>query len=335
MKILLVQTSFLGDTILSTPVIAGLKKIYPDGKIWMMTTPLSSQLVQRDPLLEGVIAFDKRGNDAGLGGMLKMRRTITRMNFDVVYSLHRSFRTSMLLWLCHIPKRIGFKNARFSRVYHQICKRNPKDHDVIRNLFILSTSASLDSLDTTLRLFAPPKEDVDADVVNSLSTLSQYVVMIPGSAWKTKMWHWQGYREVAKYFLDKGYAVVLLGALSDKTVNDKVSNGLNVFDFAGKSIPDAMYIVKNARLVICNDSMALHMASAFKVPNVAIFCATSPEFGFAPWENNARVVEKTDLSCKPCHRHGKQICPTGTEACMNDLSHEEVIEAARKLLNIQ
>ncbi|MCJ7773738.1 MAG: hypothetical protein MUP22_11475, partial [Desulfobacterales bacterium] len=73
MKILLVQTSFLGDTILSTPVIAGLKKIYPDAKIWMMTTPLSSQLVIRDPLLEGVITFDKRGTDAGFRGLLNMR----------------------------------------------------------------------------------------------------------------------------------------------------------------------------------------------------------------------------------------------------------------------
>jgi len=335
MKILLVQTSFLGDTILSTPVISGLKKIYPDAKIWMMTTQLSSQLVTRDPLLEDVIIFDKRGVDAGFSGLLKIRRTIKSMNFDMVYSLHRSFRTSVLLWMCNIPKRIGFKNARLNSVYHRLCERNPKDHDVIRNLSILSKDISLESLETRLRLFTPQEKDVDADILKIISKFNKYIVMAPGSAWNTKMWHWQGYREAVKYFLNKGFGVVLMGALSDKTVNDKVSNGLDVYDSAGKSISDAMYIVKNAKLMICNDSMALHMASAFKVPNVSIFCATSPEFGFAPWENNAIVVEKKDLACKPCHRHGKQTCPNGTDACMNNLSHDEVIEAASKLLNIQ
>jgi len=335
MKILLVQTSFLGDTILSTPVIAGLKKLYPDAKIWMMTTPLSSQLVIRDPLLEDVIIYDKRGVDAGFRGLLKMRRTIKSMNFDRVYSLHRSFRTSVLLWMCNIPKRIGFKNARLNRIYHRLCERSPKDHDVIRNLSILSKDISLESLETELRLFTPQEKDVDTDVLKTILKFNKYIVMAPGSAWNTKMWHWQGYREAVKYFLNKGFGVVLMGALSDKTVNDKVSNGLDVYDSAGKSISDAMYIVKNAKLMICNDSMALHMASAFKIPNVAIFCATSPEFGFAPWENSAIVVEKDDLDCKPCHRHGKQICPTGTDACMKDLSHDTVIKAASRLLNIR
>jgi heptosyltransferase-2 len=234
-----------------------------------------------------------------------------------------------------IPKRTGFKMARFNRAYHTLCDRNPKDHDVIRNLSILSKDIYLESLETQLRLFAPEQKNVTPDVVNKLAAFNQYIAMTPGSAWKTKMWHWQGYRETAEYFLEKGFGVVLLGAPSDKTVNKKVAEDLNIYDAAGESIADTMYIVKNASLVICNDSMTLHMASAFKVPNVAIFCATSPEFGFTPWENRAIVVEKKDLECKPCHRHGKQTCPNGTNACMNDLSSREVIKAGLKLLNIQ
>lgn len=334
MNILLVQTSFLGDTILSTPVIAGLKKVYPDAKLWMMTTPLSSQLVVRDPLLESVIPFDKRGADAGFGGLLRMRRKIKNMNFYKVYSLHRSLRTSVLLLFSGIPERTGFKNARMNGVYHRLCKRNPKDHDVIRNLSILCKDIPLDSVDTALRLFPPSKEELGKDFLEKTADLENYIVMVPGSAWKTKMWHWQGYRETAEFFLTKGFQVVLIGAAADKSVNCRVSNGLNVHDFAGTSISETMVIVKNAKLIICNDSMALHMASAFKIPTVAVFCATSPEFGFGPWENRAIVVEKKGLACKPCHRHGKQTCPERTEACMKELSHTEVIDAASNLLNI-
>ncbi|MCK4728814.1 MAG: glycosyltransferase family 9 protein, partial [Desulfobacterales bacterium] len=120
MRILLVQTSFLGDTILSTPVISAIKKIYPDTELWMMTTPLASSLVVRDPLLAGVLTYDKRGKDAGVSGLLRMERRIRAMRFDRVYSLHRSSRTSMLLWLCGIPVRIGFANAKLSFLYHEI-----------------------------------------------------------------------------------------------------------------------------------------------------------------------------------------------------------------------
>jgi heptosyltransferase-2 len=150
------------------------------------------------------------------------------------------------------------------------------------------------------------------------------------------MWQWQGFRKVAEFFIEQGLTVVLLGAASDADVCAKVAQGLDIINLAGASdISDAMYVVKNARLVVCNDSMSLHIASALKVPTVAVFCATAPEFGYGPWKNKAVVVERNDLSCKPCRPHGSQTCPTGTEACMKELSPSEVINAARELLNIK
>lgn len=336
MKILLVQTSFLGDTILSTPVIAGIKKIHPDADLWMMTTPLASNLVVRDPLLAGVLTYDKRGKDAGLSGLLRMKRRIREMKFDRVYSLHRSSRTSILLWLCGIPVRIGFANARLNFFYHRTLKRNPEEHDVIRNLSLLSGEVSIESLETDLRLFTPGRNELDSEIKKLLPPPGSYVVLVPGSAWETKRWRWEGYREAGRFLLKQGFTVVLFGAPSDAEVNARVAQGLEVIDLAGKTgIADAMYVVKNAKLIVCNDSMALHMASAFKIPNIAIFCATSPRFGFSPWKNKAVVVEKKDLACKPCRRHGGRACPTGTEACMKELSHVEVISAIEKLLDIQ
>ena len=90
MKILLVQTSFLGDTILSTPVIAGLHRVFPDTELWMMTTPQSAGLVQKDPLLTGIIPFDKRRDESGASGIWKMAGRLKEMAFDRVYALHRS-----------------------------------------------------------------------------------------------------------------------------------------------------------------------------------------------------------------------------------------------------
>jgi heptosyltransferase-2 len=333
MKILLVQTSYLGDTILSTPVIAGLKSAYPRADIWMMTTAAAADLVKRDPLLAGVLAYDKRNADRGIKGLRRMRRRIASLNFDVAYSLHRSYRTAILLRLCGIPVRIGFKDAKLSFLYTHTRARNRRDHDVLRNMAILGEDVSSTPGVPELRLFAPGRDEIHRSVYEPLQDRSPYIVLAPGSAWATKRWPWPYYRTVAEHVLAMGRAVVLVGAPSEKEVTDNVARGLPVVNLAGKTrIGDLMFVIRHAALVVCNDSMTLHLASAFKVPTVAIFCATSPEFGFGPWRNRAVVVQREDLSCKPCARHGGRQCPTGTEACMQGLTPDRVIKAAEQLL---
>ncbi len=334
-RILLVQTSFLGDTILSTPVIAAIKSRYPESDLWMMTTPISAGLVKRDPFLTGVIPYDKRTQDSGLPGLLRVSRRLNAMQFDLAYSLHRSYRTALLLRLARIPIRIGCSDAKFRFLYSKIRPRNPQEHDVLRNLSILSDDVDLDSDPKEMRLFAPTIREVGSEVLQSLPTSEPYAVLVPGSVWKTKMWHWKGFQSVARFLRSRNYNVVLMGSESDKDVCTKVSEGSDAINLAGRTtISEAMFVVQHARLVVCNDSMSLHMASAMKIPTVAIFCATSPEFGYGPWKNRAIVIEKSDLRCKPCRPHGSRRCPNGTEACMNDISTDEVIDATKKLLAI-
>jgi len=333
MKILLVQTSYLGDVILSTPVISGIKRIHPDSELWAMTTPTAAALIRHDPLLAGVLPYDKRGRDRGVVGLGRMIGRIRRQKFDRVYSLHKSYRTALLLAASRIPLRIGFRQARCSFLYHQVRHRPHEPHDVLRNLALLATEIDRADLDDDLRLFAPPSAQVRPEIRTALAGVSEYAVLVPGSAWATKRWQWQGYREVARHLLRRGLSVVLLGAPTEKDICDRVANGLDVVNLAGvSSLGDAMCVIRGAALVVCNDSMSLHMASAFKVPNVAIFCATSPDFGFGPWKNRAVVVERRDLDCKPCAPHGGRFCPARTEACIQGLPPGEVIAAVDSLL---
>ena len=335
-RILIVQTSFLGDTILSTPVIAAIKSRYPKAYLWMMTTPISAELVQRDPLLRGVITYDKRKREAGLTGLLKMSRRLNTMEFDLAYSLHRSYRTSLMLWLARIPMRIGCSDAKLRFLYNKVRPRNFRNHDVLRNLSILNGDVDLLSDPAEMRLFAPTDDEIGAVVNQHLTKSDPYVVLVPGSVWKTKMWHWKGFQGVAHFLREQGFKVVLMGSKSDETVCAKVSQGHDVINLAGRTtISEAMFVIKHARLVVCNDSMSLHMSSAMKIPTAAIFCATSPDFGYGPWKNRAIVIEKKDLSCRPGRPHGSNKCPNDSEACMNDIKTEEVISAVKELLTIQ
>ncbi|MCK5543241.1 MAG: lipopolysaccharide heptosyltransferase II [Desulfobacterales bacterium] len=330
MKILLVNLSFLGDTILSTPVIAGLKQIFPESKISVLTTPVSCPLVENDPYVEEVIIYDKRKKDKGLLNLIKKARQIKAKNFDKVYSLHRSHRTSFLLFLTRIPERIGFKDAKLSFLYTEQRNKKFNGHAAIRNLSLLFNDAQEDSFNKDLRLFEPEFQSVSNYVKN---IAKEYIVMAPGSAWKTKQWHWQGYLKVADYYIKQGLNIILIGGKDDMKICNKIKEKADVINFSGKiPLSDTLYIMKRAKLLICNDSMSLHMASAFKTPTVAVFCATSPEFGFGPWQNvKSRVVQEETLECKPCRRHGSTKCPNGTEACMS-LSAEKIIQACKELL---
>jgi len=238
----------------------------------------------------------------------------------------------MLLWLARIPLRIGCSDAKGRFLYHYVRERNLQQHDVIRNMSIMTGEIAPNPASMQMRLYVPPLHDISSDVRECLPPSGSYAVLVPGSAWKTKMWHWEGFQAVAKDLLGQGMGVVLLGAQSDQHVSAQVAADLPVIDLTGRTrISEAMYIIQHARLVVCNDSMSLHMASALKIPTVAIFCATSPDYGYGPWQNRAIVIEQKNLNCKPCRPHGSVKCPNGTEACMRGPAVETVIDATRQL----
>ena len=335
MNILIVQTAFIGDIILSTPVISGVKKLHPTARITLMTTPVGAGLFCHDPRIDEIIVFDKRGGEKGLAGLFRKAGELRRKKFDRAYSLHRSHRTSVLLFLSRIPWRTGFADAKLGFLYTHGEKRNMEGHAVFRNMAVLLGEADLDYFDGEMELHAPKKEGLSRETRELTRSISpgNFVVLAPGSAWKTKQWHPQGYAELASHLRDKGMKVVLIGGPGDVKVCGQIAQGLDVLDLSGKiPLTETLYFVKHAAVLVCNDSMALHMGSAFKTPTVCVFCATSPAFGFGPWRNpHALVVEDEDLECKPCRRHGSMKCPQGDGACMR-VPSSRVIRACGQLL---
>lgn len=336
MRILLVQTSFLGDTILSTPVIAAIHRQYPGCELWMLVTPASAEFVRHDPLLSGVLTFDKGKSERGLRGLRNKACELRAMNFRRVYALHRSARTALLLWLSAIPERIGFRRGWLSFLYTCRVRRPGGVHEVLKNMALLQQgdgdSPGANS-HAALRLFPPLVSEVGLEHRIRLESQRRYIVLVPGSARVTKRWFWQGYRAVAEHFSAQGNEILLIGTEAERTLCERVAAGLPVVNLCGSTkIGEFMAYVQHARLMVCNDSVSLHLASAFKIPTVAIFCATSPEFGFGPWQNRAVVLQQEGLACKPCSIRGGKACPTATRRCMEGVSAQAVIDAALGLL---
>jgi len=339
MKILLVQISFLGDTILSTPVIHAIKQAHPDAELWVLTTPPAKILLEKDPLIDGIIVYDKHGKSAGTAGLFKMAAYLKTMAFDMAYCLNRSARVAILLYFADITMRIGFHDAVFSFLYHKRVRRRKGLHQVLKYLSLVSEDYPLKFLDTDLRLYPPHPSRINGDIRAKLPPYG-YILVAPASNWETKMWPGHNYRELIISLLCEGHQVVVTGAPDERDLISNVTRGLDVIDLSGQlGLDGLMHVMKNAGMLICNDSMPLHMACALQIPCVTIFCATTPSLGFWPWKNQVRIIEK-HLPCRPCGTHGGDSCPNGTNDCRTGITIGQVLRGVDSLnrfkgLNLQ
>lgn len=349
-KVLLIPKGFLGDTFLTTPVIAALKHS-SDVHISVVCSSTTAEFVRRDPLVDDVIVYDRRTSEKGFRGIRLFAERLRNERFDVAYSFHRSPRTSIVLRLARIPERVGYSDSYLSFLYTRTVRKDLRCHEVVRNLSLvqsgLGEGAQRDLLAlkdastaevswADIRVPDSDAEKISPVVAEFLARPEPFVVLSPGSAWETKRWHTEGFQGVARSLDQRGLRVVVVGAPSDSEVCERVTEGTLGIDLCGKtSIEDLIALIRRAACVVCNDSLALHVCSATKTPVVAVFCATSPRFGFGPWRNRATVVEKSDLFCKPCRRHGSRSCPTGTNACMTGVSSAEVVCAVDAFLGEQ
>lgn len=331
MKILLVQLSWLGDCVLTTPMIRAIKAKHPQSTVSVLTTPVAREIFEGHPQVAEVFCYDKRGKDRGIQGFFRMARVLEDQHFDLVYSIHRSARTALLLWWAGIPARVGFDSGSLTWCFTQKVPRPRDQHEVLRNLALLGEGLTVSGSDGAEGGVPPLELALSATAAEQQGP---YVVLFPSSAWFTKQWNGEGFAGVARHFAGKGFRVVILGSKKEQVYNRDVMEGIDVDDRTGlTSLKETMELVRGASLVVCNDSFALHLASAFKRPTVVVFCATSPSFGFGPWENPlAQVVEVEGLPCKPCRRHGGTTCPTGTNLCMTGVSAQRVVEVAEDVM---
>jgi heptosyltransferase-2 len=345
-RVLLVPKGYLGDLVLTSPTLEALKASDPQTHVTVLVPPQFVSYVKSDPLVDDVIVFDRRKTNKGWRALRAFAEEIRSRGFDRAYSFHRSPRTSVLLWLAGVPERVGYRDAYGAFLYTRRVVKTARCHEVIRNLELVSGDLSLElqgEIDALkrpgptavserffLRIPDTDTEDISESVRAIVSAPKPYVVLSPGSAWETKRWSSQGFREVAQGLVARGNRIVVVGAPDDAQACRDVVAGLGeqVVDTCGRTtLLELIYIIRHCQGVVCNDSLALHVASAARRPTVAVYCATSPLFGFGPWKNRAIVVEKGDLFCKPCRRHGSRTCPTGTNACITGVSSDLVLQA--------
>lgn len=318
-RVLVIQTAFLGDVILTTPLLSALAKQH--GPVDIITTPAAAPLVQYHPAVREVIRYDKRGTDRGVAGFRRLVRTLTTRGYDRVYLPHRSWRSAGLAWSARIPSRIGFDDGA-SLLYTEVVRREQVGHEVERLLALAGTVET----ESPVEVVVGPDDRTAAERWLAERGLSGgYVALAPGSIWGTKRWPYYG--ELAGKLVRP---VVVVGGPDDRSLGEEIValSGGRAHNAAGAlSLLGSAVLIQRARVLVTNDSAPLHLATAMGIPIVAVFGPTVPSFGFGPRGAHDRVVEHDHLACRPCSAHGPEVCPLGHHRCMRDVGVEVVLEA--------
>jgi heptosyltransferase-2 len=338
-RVLVVQTSFLGDTVLTLPLLAEIKRRFPTAKLSLLCTRQSAELLRGHCELDEIIIDDKKGADKGWLGLWRKAEQLRTKGFTLALSPHKSLRSALLLFLAGIPYRVGFRQSNGWFLFHARANRDPSRHDVERNLSILEP-LGIGAQQCRRDLELPPARDaetaVDEIFRSAAITIEKPIIGVnPGSVWSTKKWPAESFaRLVSILKAETDCTIVLFGAPEDVPTIARIMELTKdaAVSFAGKiALSQLPAALRRCSILVTNDSGPMHIAVARGVAIVAVFCATTPSLGFYPYSSRAVVVEK-DLPCRPCSSHGGRRCPLGTEDCMRLIPAEAVAEAVKSLL---
>ncbi|HRW62760.1 MAG TPA: glycosyltransferase family 9 protein [Bacteroidales bacterium] len=322
-KFLIIQTAFIGDVILATPIIEKLHHFYPNAEIDFLLRKGNENLLKNHPYVSNILIWNKKENK--FKNLYKIIKLIRSKKYNYVINIQRFASTGIITAFSGGKIKVGFNKNPFSflftrRIKHEI---GSGKHEVERNIKLISEITD----DSVYKPKLYPSDE-DFQIVSQYK-MRPYICMAPTSVWFTKQFPSEKWIELISR-IGKEYQVYLLGGPDDKEACNKIMEACsrsNIDNLCGKlSFLQTSALMKNASMNYVNDSAPMHMASAMNASTTAIFCSTVPGFGFGPLSGNARIVEtEEDLDCRPCGLHGFKKCPKEHFNCAYSIKTEQLL----------
>lgn len=315
-KILVIQTAFIGDVILTTPIFSELKRIFPECTIDILVRKGNESLLDNNPFVSTVFILDKKKSK--ISEFSRLIHLFRKSKYDEIINLHRYLSSGILTVLGGSKITTGFQSNPLGFLFTNKIIHSLKEgkHEVERNLnCILRYGAS-----NFVRPALYPSEK-DFHKVNPYKT-EVYFCLAPASVWVTKMLPMDKWIELIDLLKTKG-KIYLLGGPGDFDLCELLkqrANVQNVENLAGKlSFLESAALMKHAYRNYVNDSGPLHICSAVNAKVSVFFCSTVTNFGFGPLSEDSKVLEVKNLGCRPCGIHGYKKCPKGDFKCGNEI----------------
>ncbi len=341
--ILIIAPNWIGDAVMTQPLLASLKKQYPKSRIDVLANNWVAPIYRACSEVNQVIETKFEHQQLQWGLRKQLAKELTEKNYQACFVLPNSLKSALIPWLANIPFRIGYRGElRFGLI--NMALDNPSKIDrppMVQHYLALSQFLSEQQIDLSNDELTP-KLNVSDAAVKSVETqfssqnipLGNIYVLCPGAEFgSTKRWPVSHFSELAKKIIvsDPNNQVILLGGRGDQALAQEIylaakENG-RIHNWCGKtSLDEAIALIGMSKAVISNDSGLMHIAAALKTPQIAIFGSSDPAHT-PPLSNKAKVIW-LHLPCSPCH---KRECPLGHLKCLNDVLPEQVFATLKTL----
>lgn len=337
-RILLVRTDRLGDVILTLPMLAALRKCFPDAYIAMLLRRYTGEIIEGNPHVNGLIWYDR---DGGLIPFGEMCTVLREQHFDAAIVVYPRFRLAWLMFRSGIPVRIGTGFRYYSPLFNRRVYEHRKDakrHEVEYNLNLLKelNCGVPDSFSPEFFVDIPKEaEDKARQLLHSLGVGdTSFVIVHPGSGGSAREWSPMNFGKLASKFISEFNVTVIVtgGKGEEAKVADVVnaSNGKAIPLIGKLSIKEFGALIRSAKLFVSNSTGPLHLAVAMGTPVVGLFpqhTAMSAKRWGPYTARKAVFVPDRPLDCNVCVEN-KTTCE-----CMATISVEQVFSAAISLLD--
>ena len=333
--ILIIRTAYIGDVVMTLPVLKPLKELFPGARISFLTATGAIDVLKNNPFVDEVIAYSPFWFYPSLGGSYgQFIRDMRNRQYDLVIEARADIRDILLIaWRTKSRYRLSYDVGGGGYLLTHVVpypglKHKVEYHlDLVRYLGYRGTD-----LEWGIYLTDAEKKRVDA-VMSRYGFRQPFIAMHPGSRLSLKRWSIARYGALADALADRlKLPIVLFGAPGEKVVIEEMIRGMryNPISLAGiVNLREMAGILGRAALFICNDSAPMHIAAAMKTPTVAIF-GPSKSVETRPYGDGHCVVEK-EFPCR--HACDENSCRHERyNACMEDISVDDVFSAASELL---
>ncbi|MFQ5631814.1 MAG: glycosyltransferase family 9 protein [bacterium] len=341
-RILLSRLRFMGDVILTTPIIRQLRHVFPNAYIAYLTEDKFAPLLQNNPLLDEIIPLQitniqHKSSLQALKRQAKFIRDFRAKKFDLAIDLFGNPRTALLTWLSGARWRVGGDFRGRGLLYNLRVQAPVEKLDAIafHQLSLQKIGLEADSKKTEIFLADNEIQSAQHYLERKGFDLSQPIVGLhPGASWPNKCWQVEYFKKLAQELLAEQVQIFVSCGPGEQELLRPLQEIRNARLVFGEVLPlrQLAAVLRHLNLYITNDCGVMHLAVAVDTPTFGIFGPGEPNIWFPYRKEFGHKAFWADIECRPCH---KNECPLGTLACMHETTPEMVFKEAMHFLTWQ
>jgi heptosyltransferase-2 len=335
-KILIVAPNWIGDAVLSLPVVDGCAQFWPKAELTVLARAGVATLFEARESAVRLIGYQRGNGPHRIGNLLGLGWRLRRERFNLALLLPNSLSSAMVTWLAGVPERLGYSTDGRGWLLTQRLEDRRKERGLHQVDYYLGLIHSLGAyqVDRIPQLKLRSKITDRAMALMEGLGIDKNELLIgvhPGAAYgETKRWFPERFAAVLERLHRSGRRFLLLGGTGEEPLAEQISAEMDhpVINLIGRTtVAEVLALIGRCSLFLSNDSGLMHVAAALNIPQVALFGSTDPQ-KTAPLNNRAVVIHPEHVGCTPCF---KRSCPEDLE-CMKAITVEEVAVTAENLL---